>query len=406
MTKKRHHEQPHLKLSKHEESRIERQTRVQRIIVIASAIFLGVVLVAVGVGLYVDRVAPLNATVLRVNGRSFTLGYYIDTMKLYTSGMDASQLAAAADSITSGIVRDEIIRQAAPLEGVVVTSDEVDAEIERVGLDKNRVTRDLAQAALATQAMEDKFKSQLPAELEQVRFEIMLVESRSAASEVEAATATGASLVDLSEQYSVTDQIPVVQDWVPYELLANKDVSAACQTLEPGGTSTINDPTAVKNLGYWLIEVIDRDDVGAIKTRAILAGSLEDALRAKTRLANGEDFVTVAEQYSQIFSATENAEFDWITPENVITEAFNAAAFELELNVVSEPIVEREIQTNGAYWVVRLLERDTRVLSETISGAMASVDFDAWYSEYSQTAVVEQLLTPEQKAFAVERATS
>jgi parvulin-like peptidyl-prolyl isomerase len=232
------------------------------------------------------------------------------------------------------------------------------------------------------------------------------VESRSAASEVEAATATGSSLVDLSEEYSVTEEIPVVQDWVPYQLLANKDVSAACQTLAPGGTSTINDPTAVKNLGYWLIEVIDRDDVGAIKTRAILAGSLEDAERAKARLATGEDFVTVAEQYSQIYSATENAEFDWISPEDVVTETFNAAAFELELNVVSEPIVEREIQTNGAYWVVRLLERETRVLSETISDAMASVAFDAWYGEYSQTAVVEQLLTPQQKAFAVERVTS
>jgi len=405
MTKNRHHEQPHLKLSKHEENRIERQSRVQRIIVIASAIFLGVVLLAVGVGLYVDRVLPMNATVLRVNDRSFSLGYYIDTMKLYTAGMEPSELAAAADSITSSIARDEIIRQTAPLEGVFVTSAEVDAEIDRVGLDKNRVTRDLAAASLARQALEDTFKSELPAEMEQVRFEIMLVESRTAASEVEAAAGGGRSLVDLTEQYSVSDEIPVVQDWVPYQLLANKDVSAACQTLEPGGTATINDATAVKNLGYWLIEIIDRDDAGAIKPRAILAGSLEDALRAKARLAT-EDFATVAEQYSQIYGMTENAEFDWVTPEDVVTEAFNAAAFELELNVVSEPILEREIQTNGAYWVVRLLERDTRAPSDVIADALASVAFDAWYGEVSQMAVVETLLTAEQKTIAVERATS
>lgn len=405
MTKNKHHEQPHLKLSKHQVSKIERQTRIQRIIVVSSAIFLGVVLVAVGVGLYVDRVLPMNATVLNVNYRSFSLGYYADTMKIYAKGIDPTQLAAAADSVTTGIIRDEIIRQAAPTQGVVVTSDEVNAEIDRVGLDKNRVTQDLAEASLATQALTDNFKAALPAEQEQVRFEIMLVESRTTASQAEAAAAAGTSLVDLGAQYSVSSQIPVVQEWVPYQLLANKDVAAACQTLEPGKTASILDATAVKDLGYWIIEVIDRNDAGAIKTRAILASSLEDALRAKERLAT-EDFVTVAQQYSQIYSSTPDAEFDWITPEDIVTEAFNAAAFQLELNVASDPIVEREIQTTGAYWVVRLLERETRSLSDAVANALASVAFETWYSEVSQTAVVEQLLTSQQKALAIKRATS
>jgi parvulin-like peptidyl-prolyl isomerase len=134
----------------------------------------------------------------------------------------------------------------------------------------------------------------------------------------------------------------------------------------------------------------------------MLAGSLDDALRAKARLET-EDFVTVAQQYSQIYAMTENAEFDWITPEDIVTEAFNAAAFDLELNVVSEPILEREIQTTGAFWMVRLLERATRPPYDSIAEALASQSFDTWYSGKSQSALVEQLLTTAQKAWALER---
>jgi len=402
MTKKRHHEQPALKLSKHAESKIEKQTRTQRIIVIASAVFLGVVALVIGIGLYVDRIAPRNEPVLRVNYRTFTLGYYVDSLKVYSQGMDPTQIASIADPAISQIIRAEIVRQAAPGEGIVITSAEIRDELKRVDMPNNVVMRDLAETALATVGLTQKFKDALPAEMEQVRFEIMLVESRSVATEVESALATGASLVDLSAQYSAATDIPVTNDWVPYSVLANKDVAAALQTLEPGKAAVIADAAAAKNLGYWLIEIIDRDDKGAIKPRAMLTASLEDALRAKERLLT-EDFVTVAKQYSQIYAMTENAEFDWVNPGDVVTEAFNAAAFDLELNVVSEPILEREIQTTGAYWMVRLLERATRAPYDNIAQALASSAFDAWYSEVSKTAVVEQLLTSDQKRWALER---
>ena len=402
MTKKRHHDQPVLKLSKHAESKIEKQTRVQRIIVIASAVFLGVVALVIGVGLYVDRIAPRNEPMLRVNYRTFTMGYYVDTLKVYSQGMDPTQIASIADPAVSQMIRGEVIRQAAPAEGVVITSSQIKDEIKRVGVQNNRVMQDLAEMSLAVMQLTQKLKESLPSTMEQVRFEIMLVESRSAATDVETAAAGGAALATLTEQYSVSPEIPVVNDWVPYEVLANKDVAAAAQTLEPGKTAVIHDATATKYLGYWIIEVIDRDDAGAIKPRAMLTGSLEDALRAKERLKT-EPFATVAQQYSQIYAMTENAEFDWISPGDLVTEAFNAAAFDLELNVVSEPILEREIQTTGAYWVVRLLERDTRALYDNIAEALAATAFDAWYQEVSKTAEVQHLLTNDQKAWALER---
>lgn len=405
MTKKKHHEQPHFKLSRHMESKIEKQARTQRIIVIASAVFLGILGLAIAIGLYVDRVMPRNEPMLQVNYRTFTTGYYADLLEVYSQGMEPTQVPAIADAAVSQMVRDEIIRQAAPGEGIIITADEVEAELKRVGRSNTAVMRDLAESALATTALTEKFKENVPETMEQIRFEIMLVESRSKATEVETAVAAGTPLTDLTAEYSAAPEIQVTQDWVPYEVLANKDVAAQLQAIEPGSTAVVHDPTAVKNLGYWLIEIVDKDDEGNIKPRAMLCGNLEDALRAKARLAT-EDFAVVAKQYSQLNAMTEDAEFDWITPEDVVTEAFNAAAFSLELNVVSEPILEREIQTNGAYWVVRLLERDTRAPYDAVKDALASTAFDAWYAEVSQAAVVNRLLTDEQKAWALEQATS
>lgn len=402
MTKKRHHEQPVIKLSKHAESKIERQTRIQRIITIAGAAFLGVVLLVVGIGLYVDRVAPRNEPILRVNYRTFNLGYYVDALKVYSKGMETSQIPAIADSVINQIVRSEVIRQAAPSEGVLVTQQQVKDEIKRVGVENNQVMRDLAETSLATIGLTEKFQAALPAEMEQVRFEIMLVESRSVATEVQNVLATGAALNTLTSQYSASPEVPVVNDWVPYEVLSNKEVAAALQTLQPNQAAVVHDAAVGKNLGYWLIEIIDRDDSGAIKPRAMLCTSLEDALRAKERLAT-EGFADVAKQYSQIYAMTENAEFDWVTPEDVVTAAFNAAAFDLEMNVVSDPIKETEVQTTGGYWVVRLLERGMRAPYDNVAGAMASAAFDAWYQEVSATAVVERLLTADQRTWALGR---
>lgn len=402
MTKKRHHQKPHIPLSSHAESKFQKQARRQRMINIGGAIFLGVVILAVAIGLYMDRVAPMNETLLRVNGRSFTMGYYIDALDVYAGNVDQQQMDTIADSIKSQIIRDEIVRQGAEAEGISISSAEIREELDSADVKDSRMMRDLIEVSLASTRLQEKFREQLPPEMEQVRFEIMLVESRSVATQVENAIATGASMTDLSEEHSANPNIPVVQDWVPYELLANSEVAEACRTLPSNGTAVIHDPNAQKNVGYWLLEVIDRDDAGAVHVRAILASSLEEAQRAKTRLET-EDFATVARQYSQVYDLSDEGDFGWFYPDESVTEAFDAVIFDLELGVVSDPIRETEVPTTGGHWVVRLLERDTRAPSEGVAEALASTAFDEWYTNLRDRAVIEDHLTNEKKQWAIDR---
>jgi len=158
----------------------------------------------------------------------------------------------------------------------------------------------------------------------------------------------------------------------------------------------------VKTVGYWLIEVVDRDTDGSILPRVMLLGTKEEALAAKARLAT-EDFATVAKEVSQYTGTDENAVLDWLTPEDVVSAAFNEAAFALELNTVSEPIRDAEVQTKGGYWFVRLLDRSQQLLSATNAESLAAMKVNDWYTALAQVAVTEVRRSAEQKTWAIEQ---
>jgi len=404
MTKKHPTSQPHGYVSKHAQSRIEREARRRRIITIAGSVFLGIVAIVVLVGLYVDHVKPMNEPVLRVNDRTFTMSEYVENLELYAANMDKSQLNTLTGMVLSQMARDELVRQGALLEGVAIGNDQIKEQIDELQLPDNDAIRDSIRANLAQQEIQSRLLDQMPTEMEQVRFDIMLTESRPVAEQVKSALVGGTDILNLVDSYSANPTIPTTQDWVPVDLLANNDVKNACSTLDPNDISLIRDTEIAKPMGYWLIELVDKDNDGAIKPRAMLLSSEEEALEAKARLAT-EDFVDIAAELSQFYGADELAELEWVGPDDTVTEAFNEAAFALsDLNIVSEPILDKEVQTRGGYWVVRLLERGVQPLSEINRQALASTAFSEWYASYNENSVVEELITDEQMLWAVARA--
>ncbi len=401
---RKHHKPPRIHSpSRHEQSHIQKAARTRRIILIVSSTFLAVVAVIIGVGLYIDNVRPMNQVILQVNDRSFKMGYYVELLESYSEGVDPAQMGTVADAITSQLARDAVIRQGTRAEGIFITPEDVEKEMEANGLPDSEVYRDAATAALSVQALREMVLEAMPSELEQARFEIVLVESRSVADEVKRSVGNGVPLTTLAEQYSSNPSIPVEQDWVPLELLANADVARACATLDPGQIVSIQDEQTAKYGGYWLIEVIDKDDSGAIKPRAMLLGSLEEAFAARARL-DSEDFATVAAELSQFMGGDENAELDWVGLDDTVTEAFNEVSFSLELNTVSEPVFDEEVQTLGGYWVVSLLGRELHEVSAQSADGLASKAFNDWYAANLNAAFIEEYLTPEQKNWAIERA--
>lgn len=96
-----------------------------------------------------------------------------------------------------------------------------------------------------------------------------------------------------------------------------------------------------------------------VLTRHILVGTLEEAQSALARIRAGEDFGAVAAEVSiDPGSAGAGGQLPWLAQGQVVPE-FEAVAFTLPLNQVSEPV-----QTQFGFHLVEVLERrDAGILS-------------------------------------------
>jgi len=85
-------------------------------------------------------------------------------------------------------------------------------------------------------------------------------------------------------------------------------------------------------------------------------------------------------------------------------EAITKVAFELEPGVLSEPVPDESIQTQGGYWVVKVLDKDAnRQLDDEIREMLKAKAFEGWLTEQREKSSIESYLDEEQKAWAVDR---
>ena len=177
MSKKHKRIEPKYIPTKHQLSRWQRQTRIQRIIIITAAVFLAGIMGYVGYGYYNDRIKPLHQTVIEVNDTAFTMGYYVKMLEAYAKGAESQQVYYLTDAVASQIAQDELVRQGANNLGIQVTAKEIDEKIEENKLPNEEAYRDIMAAGLLGEKLQEYFASQLPDKMGQAHIQAMLVES-------------------------------------------------------------------------------------------------------------------------------------------------------------------------------------------------------------------------------------
>ncbi|HEY54919.1 MAG TPA: hypothetical protein G4N91_01375, partial [Dehalococcoidia bacterium] len=116
-----------------------------------------------------------------------------------------------------------------------------------------------------------------------------------------------------------------------------------------------------KAVGYWLVEVTERDEeAGRAWVRMILLASEQEANEVRDRLEAGEDFAALVEEFSQHDASRPTGGVLEIASEGQISSTFYYAIFdpELEVGVLSQPIRDEEVSTSGGYWLVEVVEMD------------------------------------------------
>jgi len=163
----------------------------------------------------------------------------------------------------------------------------------------------------------------------------------------------------------------------------------------------IPDETATKEVGYWLIEVTDKQD-DEIKARAMLLGSEAEAERVKAELVSG-NFSSLAEEYSQDKSKTAGGELVWLKEGDMGSEAFDEVAFNITANEVSEPVKDESVQTTGGYWLVKVIDRGDHELGETVKEELINNHYNDWLEKWSEESTIETHLDVDKKEWAINK---
>lgn len=403
MAKKQKKNKPKQVPTKRQLSKWQRQARMRHIIIIAVAIFLAGILAYVGYGYYNSEIKPFHEIVIEVNDVSFNMGYYVKMLDARTKNIEPSYVYYWTDTIARYIEDAELMRQEAKALDIVASREEIDTAIEEKEYPNDKIYRDIVETEILYQKLSGYFASQLPDTMEQAHVQVMLVESQEMADAVRAKIESSGNFTALVDEFSCNPQIEGDLGWLPRELMPESLIGDVAFSLEPGETSKIYDQSATKNIGYWLIEVTDKNEEKGIKARAMLLGSEQEALEIKSKLDKGEDFAALAKEYSQHGSKDDGGELSWLKQGDMNSEAFDEIAFNLPLNSVSEPVKDKSAQTEGGCWIAKVLQKGEHELSEEIKERLTSNDFAQWLQEQRENNTINNYLDEEKRAWAVDR---
>jgi len=376
---------------------------MRHIIIIAVAIFLAGILAYVGYGYYNSEIKPFHEVVIEVNDTSFNMDYYVKTFDARTKNIEPSYVYYWTDTIARYIEDAELMRQEAKALDIVASREEIDKAIEEKEYPNDKIYRDIVETEILYQKLSGYFASQLPDTMEQAHVQVMLVESQEMADAVRAKIESSGNFTALVDEFSCNPQIDGDLGWLPRELMPRASIGEVAFSLEPGETSKIYDQSATKNVGYWLIEVTDKNEEKGIKARAMLLGSEQEALEIKSKLDKGEDFAVLAKEYSQHGSKDDGGELGWLKQGDMNSETFDEIAFNLPLNSVSEPVKDESAQTEGGCWIAKVLQKGEHELSEEIKESLTSNDFAQWLQEQRENNTINNYLDEEKRAWAVDR---
>jgi parvulin-like peptidyl-prolyl isomerase len=125
-----------------------------------------------------------------------------------------------------------------------------------------------------------------------------------------------------------------------------------------------------------------------VHARHILVASETEAADILNRLNNGEDFATLASQYSlDETTARQGGDLGWFTEDQLLEPSLARVAFSLQPNMVAGPI-----QTMLGYHILQTLEREDRAIPDEQMPEAMQARFENWVNSLVAAATIERYL--------------
>ena len=399
--KHRHHTHPSHTLSVNAQSRLAKQKKRQSITRWVSIGIVGVVAAVLAIGGVTQWLLPvylpLQKTVLTVNGAEFNAQYVARMVNYYTGG-DATYSYLFIDPIIDQIKQNELMKQAAAALGITVSDQEVKDLLKEGELENNSTTYDIAYNSLLGEKLtEEKFKREIGASGPQRQALAMLLESAAQADAVRARLAAGEVFADIVAELSL-DSTTITNkgdmgfhpEGILNGLLTATGLEEAVFAAQAGNIAFFYDADKSKQLGYWIVKVTEKkteNDVSTAKVLGILVPTVEKAEEVRARLLASEDFAALAKEFSQDTQTKDTGgDLGTLTLGTstgpVATYAFAEAT---PVNEISEPILTKDSNTTGAYWLYKVEAIENgRAFSEDDIDTLVNAAFTAWITAITE----------------------
>lgn len=370
---KRKGEAPQHEVSKRQVARWQQQRRRQRLVFSLGILVIVAVLAVVGAGWYLSSYQPQHQTVIRVNGTSFNMNYYVDALRLYASGQDPQTVQFLTGYVVNNIEQSELVRQAATKLGISVSADEVNKELKSYNLPANPASRDMVRAGLLrNKLLAEYFDPQVLTSAEQRHVMALFLESRSQANAVRTRLESGEDFAKLASEVSLDDfskQNKGDLGWRPKGVLPALLGSTVVEDFAFGSQAQVGkleqpilDQDKTKPVGYWLVRLVTREeDLKAAHIQIMLLSSQEEAEAVRSRLESGEDFSQLAKDRSQHeASKNDGGDLSNFAP-GTISDVVDQFVFNptVEPGTLSQPLRDDKATTTGGYWLVKVAEVDS-----------------------------------------------
>jgi hypothetical protein len=446
-------DQPQREVTRRQLSHWQRESRLQRMVIIAGIIVIVAILAVVSVGVYMDKYKPFQTTVLKVGDAEYSMDYFIDMLALSANGQysqylnyiqymnsDMSKNDMYANylvpEVKKNIEQDTLITEAAAALNppITVTDNETQTYIKDNKLTSTKVQYDQARFQLLVKKLQTDYFDKQIGPAEQRALLAMFLESQKQVDEVKARLDSGDNFTYLASQFSSeTNSKDKSGDfsWVPKGVISTILGSAGNTTLDdavfdssvvPGGLNQVTDDNQTKNIGYWILKVTDKrvltttTDTNAaneVHLFAMLLGSKQEAEDIIQKLKNGADFATEAKASSLYDNATNDGGDLGFIAKGKMGDAVDAVIFPsdpaltLPLNTLSTAIPDTTKTTKGGIWLFKVTEiNPSKVITGENRTTLINQQLDAWASKSisdNQNKIVD-LMTPEQLTFAVAQA--
>jgi len=164
------------------------------------------------------------------------------------------------------------------------------------------------------------------------------------------------------------------------ELLGTSVASKYAFSTEIGTLSQPIYDEKSKPIGYWLVNILERQEDNQAYVEVILVGSVEEADIVLRKLIEGEDFGELAREFSQDDSREQGGDLGWVSP-GTKSGAFDAYVFDPEIEDVGivGHFPDNTVITTGGYWLVQVLAvEDDRELATEDRDFLKNKALSAW----------------------------